>query len=132
MDSETEVIVLSETEAAVVEVAEEVYAELRGGHDESVYQQAMAYEFRLRNISYKVEDTAEVLYKEQRVGTRRLDFMVLAENELVVELKAKTKIEPKDCAQLRAYLRTVGHQRGLLINFRFNDDDGVEQKTVPV
>ena len=33
----------SKTEATVLEVANEVYAELRGGHDESVYQQAMAY-----------------------------------------------------------------------------------------
>ena len=41
----------SKTEATVLEVANEVYAELRGGHDESVYQQAMAYEFRLRRIS---------------------------------------------------------------------------------
>ena len=62
----------SKTKEAVLAVANEVYAELRGGHDESVYHQAMAYECRLRNISYKVEDTAEVLYKnKQRVGTRR-------------------------------------------------------------
>ena len=122
----------SETEATVLEVANEVYAELRGGHDESVYQQAMAYEFRLRKISYKVEATAEVLYKKQRVGTRRLDFVVVAENDLVIELKAKDKIGPKDCAQLRAYLRTVGQQSGLLINFPSGDADTVEHEPISV
>ena len=123
----------SKTEEAVLEVANEVYAELRGGHDESVYQQAMAYEFRLRNISYKVEATAEVLYKDkQRVGTRRLDFVVVAENDSVIELKAKSKIEPKDCAQLRAYLRTVGQQSGLLINFPYDDADAVGHESVTV
>ena len=123
----------SKTEATVLEVANEVYAELRGGHDESVYQQAMAYEFRLRNISYRVEDTAEVLYKDkQRVGTRRLDFVVVAENDTVIELKAKDKIAPKDRAQLRAYLRTMGQQSGLLINFRYDDADAVEHEPIRV
>ena len=123
----------SMTEEAVLEVANEVYAELRGGHDESVYHQAMAYEFRLRNISYRVEDTAEVLYKdEHRVGTRRLDFVVVAEDDLVIELKAKGRIEPKDRAQLRAYLRTVGQQSGLLINFPFEDAEAVEYESVEV
>ena len=123
----------SMTEEAVLEVANEVYAELRGGHDDSVYHQAMAYEFRLRNISYRVEDTAEVLYKdEQRVGTRRLDFVVVAEDDLVIELKAKGRIEPKDRAQLRAYLRTVGQQSGLLINFPFEDAEAVEYESVEV
>lgn len=117
----------------VLEVANEVYAELRGGHDESVYHQAMAYEFRLRDISYKVEDTAEVLYKDkQRVGTRRLDFVVVAEDDLVIELKAKGRIEPKDRAQLRAYLRTVGQPSGLLINFPYDDADDVEDEPVSV
>ena len=36
----------SKIKEAVLEVANEVYGELRGGHDESVYHQAMAYEFR--------------------------------------------------------------------------------------
>lgn len=122
----------SKIKEAVLEVANEVYAELRGGHDESVYHQAMAYEFRLRDISYKVEDTAEVLYKDkQRVGTRRLDFVVNADN-LVVELKAKDKIYPKDRAQLRAYLRAVGQESGLLINFPYNDADDVEDEAIQV
>ena len=123
----------SKTREAVLDVANEVYAELRGGHDESVYHQAMAYEFRLRDISYKVEDTAAVLYKnKQRVGTRRLDFVVIADNNLVIELKAKDKIAPKDRAQLRAYLRTVGQRSGLLINFPYDDADAVEGEPVSV
>ena len=133
MDSETEATVLSETEAKVLEVANDVYAVLRGGHDESVYQQAMAYEFRLWNLSYRVEATAEVLYKnKQRVGTRRLDIVMVAENETVIELKATGKIGPKDRAQLRAYLRTVGQESGLLINFPFDDADTVEHERISV
>ena len=34
----------SKTGATVLAVANGAYAELRGGHDESVYQQAMAFE----------------------------------------------------------------------------------------
>ena len=57
---------------------------------------------------------------------------MVAENDLVIELKAKGKIEPKDRAQLRAYLRTVGQQSGLLINFRYDDADAVEHEPIRV
>ena len=51
---------------------------------------------------------------------------MVAEDDLVIELKAKGKIEPKDRAQLRAYLRTVGQPSGLLINFPYGDAAAVE------
>ena len=57
---------------------------------------------------------------------------MVAENDLVIELKTKDKIAPKDRAQLRAYLRTVGHHSGLLINFPYDDADTVEHEPISV
>ena len=123
----------SKTEEVVLEVATDVYAGLRGWARRERLPPGNGIRVRLRDISYKVEDTAEVLYKnKQRVGTRRLDFVVVAESDLVIELKAKSKIEPKDRAQLRAYLRTVGQQSGLLINFPHDDADTVEHEPIRV
>ena len=63
--------------ATVEDAAKRVYAELGGGHLESVYRLAMAIEFRELGISYETEHTREIFYKEQRVGEHRLDFLVL-------------------------------------------------------
>ncbi len=56
-----------------------------------------------------------ILYKEQLLGTRRVDFLV--ENKISVELKAVTKIEPVHLAQAINYLEAYNLEIGLLINF---------------
>lgn len=50
-----------------------------------------------------------------RIGTMRCDLLV--DERVVVELKAKEKINENDKIQLRKYMRYLGVKRGLLINF---------------
>ncbi len=99
----------------VEEAAERVYAELGGGHLESVYRQATAIEFREVGIDYEVEHTREIFYKEQRVGEHRLDFLVLVldDDDVVIELKAKDSAGKPDRAQLGSYLRTLSKKTGM-------------------
>lgn len=106
-----------EVKATVEEIARQVYGTLRGGYNESIYQQAMAIEFRERNIAYEVSNTREVFYKDQWVGKQELDLAVL--DGVVIELKAAQSKEPTVAhkAQLAAYLRTTGRQKGIVINF---------------
>ena len=52
----------SEVRETVEEIARQVYGTLRGGYNESVYQQAMAIEFRERGIAYEMSNTREVFY----------------------------------------------------------------------
>ena len=115
----------SEIKETVETIAKQVYGTLLGGYNESVYQQAMAIEFRERGISYEVSNTREVFYKNQWVGKQELDLAVL--DEVVIELKAVQTKEPTvaDRAQLAAYLRTVGKQEGVVINFP-KDKDATE------
>ena len=56
-----------------------------------------------------------IIYAEQEIGSRRVDFLV--ENEVLVELKALTKMEDVHLAQGLNYLVAYKLYKGLLINF---------------
>ena len=100
---------------AVIEVAKEVYSILGEGNLESVYERAMAIEFRQRGIPYAVENNVEVLYKGEYVGTQRLDFVI--SGILAVELKAGGSITKGHESQTRAYMRTADFANAIIINF---------------
>ena len=104
-----------EWEAAVIEIATEVYKVLGEGNLESVYENAMAVEFRRRGIPYAIENNVEVLYKAECVGMQRLDFVI--GGVLAVELKAVGKITSGHESQTRAYMQTANFEEGLIVNF---------------
>ena len=120
----------------VEDVATKVYEALGGGRDEDVYQQAMAIEFRRRNISFRTKAPIEVLYEEERVGFARPDFMV--DGRLVVELKRDIPWKDgslsaqikKNIAQTKAYMRTLGLWNGLVVNFPPNGEPRPQFKRV--
>jgi len=66
-------------------------------------------------LSYKREKEIPVFYKEQQIGTRRVDFLV--ENIVSVELKAITQLENTNLSQAINYLEAYDLEIGLLINF---------------
>jgi GxxExxY protein len=98
-----------------------IYKELGAGYDESIYEEAMSVEFREKNISYEVEKNTEIFYKGIKVGVHRLDFIV--DTSLVVELKAQGSITKSHIGQTRAYLKTIGLNTGLVVNFPYPDKD---------
>ncbi len=57
----------------------------------------------------------EICYKEEGIGTRRVDFFV--EGKIMVELKAVIQLEDVHLAQAINYLEAYGMTIGLLINF---------------
>ena len=69
----------------------------------------------LCGLSFEREKEMVLFYREQPVGTRRVDFFV--EEKIMVELKAITKIEDVHYAQAINYLEAYKMQIGLLINF---------------
>ena len=83
---------------------------------ESVYQDALVYELRLRGLKVEKEVIVPVTYKGVVVGDPlRLDILV--ENRVVVECKATEKDNPIFAVQTLTYLRLLGLHLGLLINF---------------
>jgi len=99
--------------------AGEIYKELGAGYNESIYEEAMAIEFRGRGIQYDVEKNTEIFYKGIKVGVHRLDFIL--EEKLVVELKAQSSITASHEGQTRSYLKTLKLTDRILVNFPYPD-----------
>ncbi len=93
----------------------QVHNTLGNGFQEVVYQRALAIEMRLAELSFQREMEMPIFYREEQIGTRRVDFFV--ENCVMVELKAMEKIEDVHKAQAINYLEAYNIADGLLINF---------------
>ena len=92
-----------------------VHNELGCGFQEVIYQRALDIEFGLQGIEFSREYEMPVYYKQQQIGTRRVDFLV---NDIVsVELKALTELLDVHLAQAINYLEAYDLEVGLLINF---------------
>ena len=92
-----------------------VHKTLGNGFQEVIYQRALEIEMRLAGISFTRENEMPIFYKEEQIGTRRVDFFV--EGIISVELKAITKLEDVHLAQAINYLEAYNLEIGLLINF---------------
>ena len=114
----------------IKEFAIEVYKTLGAGYNEKVYEEALGLEMRKAKISYDIELNTEIMYKDEKVGTHLLDFIV--ERKFVIELKAGTSIQKSHKSQLGAYLRTLGLKKGLLINFPYPEQEEPEFEEISI
>ncbi len=92
-----------------------VHKTLGNGFQEIIYQRALAIEMSLAGIEYQREFEMPIFYREEHIGTRRVDFLV--EGVISVEIKAITKLEDVHLAQAINYLEAYNLEVGLLINF---------------
>ncbi|HQI45060.1 MAG TPA: GxxExxY protein [Bacteroidales bacterium] len=105
----------SELTSKIIKCAMTVHSALGNGFQEVIYQRALEIELSENGISYNREFEMPIYYKEQHIGTRRVDFLV--EDVISVEIKAITKIEDVHFAQAINYLEAYNLEIGLLINF---------------
>ncbi len=109
-------IVYKEESYKIIGAAMEVHKELGCGFTEPVYQDAIEYEFQLRQIPYKREFPMTVSYKgKQLEKSFRLDFFCY--DKIIVELKAVQAITNEHYLQVYNYLKASDCDLGLLINF---------------
>ena len=100
----------------IIGAAIEVHKALGPGLLESAYEECLAYEFAVANISFERQVPLPVRYKSVELECGyRLDFLV--EKTVVLELKAVEVLHAIYEAQLLTYLRLGGWPVGLLINF---------------
>jgi len=99
----------------VIGAAIEVHRHLGPGFVESVYEQAVAVELRLRGIPFQRQVPVVVAYKGHVVGRGRIDL--LTDDQLIVEVKAVAALNAAHTAQVVSYLTALGQPLGLLINF---------------
>ena len=94
----------------------EVYNTLGPGLLESVYEEALVFELRLRGLEVTRQLEVPVHYKGNELKTPlRLDLLV--ENQVIIELKSVEEMKPLFAKQLLTYLRLLDKRVGLLVNF---------------
>jgi GxxExxY protein len=99
----------------IIGSAMQVHSTLGNGFQEVIYQRALAIEMLYQGLSFEREKEMDIYYREQHIGTRRVDFFV--EGCVMVEIKAVIQLEDVHLAQAINYLEAYHMQTGLLINF---------------
>ncbi len=99
----------------IIGCAMQVHNTLGSGFQEVIYQRALAIEMRLAGLAFQREMAMPIFYREEPIGSRRVDFFV--EQAVMVELKAIEKVEDVHKAQAINYLEAYHIADGLLINF---------------
>ena len=99
----------------IIGCAMQVHRTLGNGFQEVIYQRALAIELAFQGITFAREMEMDLFYREQHIGTRRVDFFV--ENKVMVEIKAIEKLEDVHKAQAINYCEAYHIADGLLINF---------------
>lgn len=105
----------SELTSKIIGCAITVHKALGNGFQEVIYQRALAIELTDNGLSFEREKEMPVFYKQQQIGTRRVDFLV--EEVISVELKATSALDENNLAQGINYLECYDLEVGLLINF---------------
>lgn len=72
-------------------------------------------EFKRNKILFHREFEMPIIYKNEQIGTRKVNFLV--EEYISVELKAIIKLENVHFAQAINYLEAYNLEIGLLVNF---------------
>ena len=101
----------------IIDAAIEVHKSLGGpGLLESLYEEALYHELKLRDISVQSQIQIPVTYKNIILrDPLRVDLLV--DQKVIVEIKATEKDNLVYQAQILTYLRLTGLKLGLLINF---------------
>jgi len=105
----------SELTSKIIGCCMEVHRILGNGFQEVIYQRALGIEFNRQGILFSREHEMDIFYKNENIGTRRVDFFV--EGKVMLELKALIHLEDVHLAQAINYLEAYGLTIGLLVNF---------------
>ena len=92
-----------------------VYNILGYGFLEKVYERSMLVE--LGSFGIKAEAQKEIIVKFKGVNVGNYFADIIVENKVILELKAEDKISPMHNIQLLNYLKSTGHEVGLVLNF---------------
>lgn len=104
----------------LVAIAKDVYRVLGSGYSEDIYDRAMQVGLRLAKIKYEGQKVVELKFKDHYVGEGYPDLVVrVGRDKIVVELKAVGgEMGAAEEHQLRNYMKILGIDRGLLLNFQ--------------
>jgi len=107
----------NEISRIIIECAIDVHRTLGGpGLLETVYEEALAWELKQRDLKVQRQVQLPIRYKGQTLASPlKIDLMVAG--LVLVECKAVLQYDDVFQAQLLTYLRLTGLKLGLVINF---------------
>ena len=100
----------------------EVYNHLGPGLLESVYEEALIEEFKLRELKVERQVSIPVQYKGRNLNTH-LVLDLLVEGQVIIELKSVLEMHNVFFKQLLSYLRLAQLHVGFLVNFKTDHID---------
>ncbi len=103
------------TTGLLIQAFYDVYNKLGYGFLERVYQNSMAIAARRLGLNIKNKHDIEVYFEGQVVGEYEADL--IADDAVIVELKAGRALAPEHEAQLLNYLKATHYEVGLVFNF---------------
>jgi GxxExxY protein len=110
-----EKILYKELAYKIVGAALEVHRILGSGFLEAIYEQALAYELGLRQISFERQAPIGVSYKGRELGEYRAGFVV--DKKIVLEIKAVSVLVAAHESQAHHYLAATCIRLAILLNF---------------
>lgn len=93
-----------------------IHRELKGGHLEADYEQALAWVLEEDDVTFRRQPVYNIKYKGKQVGLYRPDLIV-GDDDVLLELKSAAQIEAVHMAQTLSYLRLTDIDLGLIMNF---------------
>jgi GxxExxY protein len=100
----------------IIGAAMEVHRILSHGFLEYVYQEALCYELKQRDLSFEPQKELDIWYKNL-LTPRKYTPDLIVEDCVIVGIKATSGLTNNDEAQLLNYLKATKKRVGLLLNF---------------
>jgi GxxExxY protein len=94
----------------------EVHREMGPGLLESIYERCLTHELKLRGVATLKQQVVSIRYKDV-CFEEELRFDLVADNCLLIEVKAVQAVLPIHKAQTLSYMKLLNLPVGLLFNF---------------
>lgn len=105
----------SDLTGKIIELAINVHKNLGSAYEEKIYQRALYLELQRSRLKFEREKEVSINYGKVRIGIKKLDFIV--DDKVIVELKKIEAIDKVNIAQVVTYLKALGLNVGLILNF---------------
>jgi len=106
---------LNDVSNLIIGIGIDIHKKLGPGFQEKIYEEALLKEFKKAAIGFEKQKVIRVDYDGQSLGNQRIDLLV--DDEIILEIKACTKIIPIHRDQVISYLKTTDKRLGLILNF---------------
>ena len=108
-------IIENELPNLIEQAAAEVHQHLGPGFPEKIYEEALIRELTSRHILVEKQKPIVVYYKEEPLGEFMFDLV--ANQSIILELKAEPEILPSHERQANTFLKATGLPLAIVINF---------------